>query len=208
MKYCSFSRFQSLTIALVALFLLSLYGWRHHSSQSAKSSQPVVKYVFIQVTGDVSAPGIYSFTDSVTVSQAVARAGGLHPPLKSETVPEWARLEIDNARRIHITVAPEGTADVRMGRMAVPGRLALGMPVDLNQASTADLALVPGISQVLAERIVMTRQRAGGFSRMNDLLAVKGIGPATVRRLRPFLTVGTASMNRRISNPPQAEITK
>jgi predicted DNA-binding helix-hairpin-helix protein len=111
--------------------------------------------------------------------------------LKFETIPEWARLDIANARRIHLTVAPDGTADVHMGWMAVPSRLALGIPVDLNQASTADLALVPGISEELAARIVMTRQRAGGFSRMDDLVDVKGIGPATLTRLEPFLTLGT-----------------
>jgi competence protein ComEA len=50
---------------------------------------------------------------------------------------------------------------------------------------------VPGITQTLAERIVAQRNRLGGFSKLEDLRAVKGIGPVTLKRLRPSLTVGT-----------------
>ncbi|MGB6928928.1 MAG: helix-hairpin-helix domain-containing protein [Syntrophobacteria bacterium] len=35
------------------------------------------------------------------------------------------------------------------------------------------------------------RNRLGGFSKLEDLRAVKGIGPVTLKRLRPSLTVGT-----------------
>jgi competence protein ComEA len=75
--------------------------------------------------------------------------------------------------------------------MVVSSRLALGVPLDLNQTSAAELAQVPGITQTLAERIVAQRNRLGGFSKLEDLRAVKGIGPVTLKRLRPFLTVDT-----------------
>jgi competence ComEA-like helix-hairpin-helix protein len=100
-------------------------------------------------------------------------------------------VEIDTARRIHIKQAPDGYATLRMDWMQVPSRLALGVPLDINQASIADLSLVPGISEILAERIVMMRERIGGFSTFDDLRGVKGIGPVTVMRLQPFLTLTT-----------------
>jgi competence protein ComEA len=74
--------------------------------------------------------------------------------------------------------------------MDVSSRLGLGVPLDLNQASAAELAQVPGITQTLAERIMAQRNRLGGFSKMEDLRAVKGIGPVTIKRLREYLTVG------------------
>jgi competence protein ComEA len=75
--------------------------------------------------------------------------------------------------------------------MEASSRLALGVPLDLNQASVTELAQVPGITQTLAERIVAQRNRLGGFSKVEDIRAVKGIGPVTLKRLQPSLRVGT-----------------
>ena len=80
---------------------------------------------------------------------------------------------------------------MRLGWMEVSSRLALGVPLNLNQASVAELAQVPGITQTLAERIVAQRNLLGGFSKVEDIRAVKGIGPVTLKRLQPSLTVGT-----------------
>jgi competence protein ComEA len=62
-------------------------------------------------------------------------------------------------------------------------------PVSLNSASAAQLNDLPGIGPALAERILAERQERGGFARLEDLLVVRGIGPATLERLRPLLTV-------------------
>lgn len=186
-----FSRSQAVTVILLSLFLLCLYGWSHytHHLKSTESPQLLPNYVFVQVSGEIRTPGIYSFDQPVTVSQAVARAGGLLSPLKWQAESEWTMLKVGNARKIHIRAAPNGAARLILGWMAVPSRLALGVPLDVNQASVADLALVPGINEKLAERIVTLGGRTGGFSRLADLCEVKGIGPVTLRRLQPYLTV-------------------
>ena len=62
--------------------------------------------------------------------------------------------------------------------------------VDLATADAAQLDALPGIGPVLAERIVAERRRVGGFRRVEDLLAVHGIGPRLFERLRPHLRVG------------------
>ena len=69
--------------------------------------------------------------------------------------------------------------------------MALGVSLDINQASEAELSQVPGINYRLAKEVVALRARRGVFSELENLYDVKGIGPATVRRLRPYLTLGT-----------------
>lgn len=64
-----------------------------------------------------------------------------------------------------------------------------GETLELNAANAADLTLLPGVGPKLAQRIVAERGRRGGFERVDDLLAVKGVGPATLARLRPWLRV-------------------
>ena len=54
----------------------------------------------------------------------------------------------------------------------------------LSTAPRDSLQLLPGIGPVLAERIASTRSGRRLFTRWDDLLAVKGIGPKTLDRLR------------------------
>ena len=187
----TFSRPQVSVVILLSIVLVSFYGWRHYSlrHQSSIPSQIFPLNVVVQVEGKVHAPGIYSFDQPVTVSEAVACAGGIVSPLK--LAPRWEEVKVAHASRLHIVVEDNTVASVRMGRMAVPGRIVLGVLLDVNHASEPELALVPGITQPLAERIVVQRQRLDGFSRLEDLLTVRGIGPVTLKRLREYLTVGT-----------------
>ena len=189
----SFSRSQALVVLLVSLVLLSVYGWSHHGRQarSRKSPQLSTKCVFIQVAGKVRSPGIYSFDHAVTVAQAVARAGGPLSPLNHADELAWAKFQTGNGRRIQIITEPSGATSFKLGWMAVPTRLALGVPLDINQASVTELSQVPGISDKLADAIVALRVRRGGFTKLENLCEVKGIGPATVRRLKPYLILGT-----------------
>ncbi|MCB9712512.1 MAG: helix-hairpin-helix domain-containing protein [Myxococcales bacterium] len=67
-----------------------------------------------------------------------------------------------------------------------PERLsALQQPVELNRASEAELTSLPRIGPVLARRIVEGRP----YAEVDELLRVRGIGPATLRRLRPRVRV-------------------
>jgi competence protein ComEA len=77
-------------------------------------------------------------------------------------------------------------------------RLALGRPLDLNRATAVDLSGVPGLSLRLGEAVVADRESRGPFERVEDLVRVKGVGPARLARAQPFLEcLGFASARRR-----------
>jgi len=59
--------------------------------------------------------------------------------------------------------------------------------VDVNTAAWPELAELPGIGPTLAQRIVERREAVGPFGQLSDLRQVRGIGPATMRRIEPFL---------------------
>lgn len=61
--------------------------------------------------------------------------------------------------------------------------------VNLNTASVEELSRLPGIGQSKAEAIVSLRNQRGPFQRVEQILLVRGIGRATLRRLRPMLTL-------------------
>jgi competence protein ComEA len=64
-------------------------------------------------------------------------------------------------------------------------------PLDVNLASAAELERLPGVGPALAARIVDVRQRDGPFGSVDDLRRVRGVGGATLERLRPRLAVNT-----------------
>ena len=65
-------------------------------------------------------------------------------------------------------------------------------PVDINTATAKQLTAVPGIGEVLAERIVEYRSENGAFSSVYDLTAVKGIGENNLEGMLEYITAGEA----------------
>ena len=62
-------------------------------------------------------------------------------------------------------------------------------PVNINTASKKELDALPGIGEVLAQRIIDYRSANGLFSTVDDLTKVKGIGAKTLEKLKPYATV-------------------
>ena len=61
--------------------------------------------------------------------------------------------------------------------------------VDINTADAALLQTLPGIGEMLADRILAYREEAGPFSVVEDLLDVPGIGDATMEVLLHYVFV-------------------
>ncbi len=59
--------------------------------------------------------------------------------------------------------------------------------VDVNSAEWPELAQLPGIGETLAKRIVESREKDGPFIDHNELRRVRGIGPRTLEKMRPYL---------------------
>ncbi len=80
-------------------------------------------------------------------------------------------------------------------RSILEGEGAAGTPtelprVDPNRAGEAELQTLPGIGPALARRILESRRKEGPFRGPEDLLRVRGIGPATLERIRARVRVG------------------
>jgi len=59
--------------------------------------------------------------------------------------------------------------------------------VDINSADWPELAELPEVGETLARRIVESRSTAGPFKDHQDLKRVRGIGPLTLEKMRPYL---------------------
>lgn len=61
--------------------------------------------------------------------------------------------------------------------------------IDINRADQDELDRLPGIGPALAKRIIEYREENGGFSEIEELRSVDGIGDRTFEKVRDFVTV-------------------
>lgn len=75
-------------------------------------------------------------------------------------------------------------------------------PININTATSQELQQVPGIGPVTADKILKLRKIHGPFKSVNELRAIKGIGPKRLAKMKPFLTVGPPT---EASKPPESK---
>ena len=66
----------------------------------------------------------------------------------------------------------------------------VSFPVNINTADAETLASLPGIGQVLAERIVAYRRQNGSFRAIEEITNVEGIGEKKAEAILELITVG------------------
>jgi competence protein ComEA len=88
----------------------------------------------------------------------------------------------------------DGLATCGQGTVPTGARaLALGLKLDLNAVSEAELALVPGVGRELAGRLVRAREAQGRFASWEDVDAVPGVGAAKLQTLRTATVLDAAA---------------
>jgi competence protein ComEA len=170
----------------------------------APSASAAVAAVY--VLGAVRHAGVVEVPVGTRVDAVLERAGGAAADADLARL-NLARAVVDGERlyvpRVGETSVPEALGPDVAGGSGVVGSgagsgvgggvgSAAGGPdavVDLNTADQATLETLPGIGQALAGRIIAWREEHGGFSSVDDLLDVSGIGQARLDDLRDRVRV-------------------
>lgn len=142
--------------------------------------------VVVHVAGAVARPGIYRVAASARVDDAVTAAGGTTPEADLDAVNLAAK--VTDGDRVFVPrkgqVPPPVVAPVGATEGATPSG-----PVNLNTATIEQLDTLPGVGPTTAQAIIAWRQQHGAFRSVQDLLEVRGIGPAKLESLRDQVTV-------------------
>jgi competence protein ComEA len=99
--------------------------------------------------------------------------------------------EGDTLQNVLLDAGIESDADLSHIEIYVPqaGETASLQKIDVNRAEPWLLEALPGIGEVLAQRIVDYRSQNGPFGTIEDLLKVSGIGGTTLEDIKDFITV-------------------
>ena len=138
----------------------------------------------VDVAGKVRRPGIVELPPGSRVADALEAAGGPRPGV-SLTSLNLARLPVDGEQILVGVPAPQALGATASSQ----GAGAAGPLVNLNTADLATLETLPGVGPVTAQAILDWRTEHGGFTAVEELLEVDGIGDATLADLAPHVTV-------------------
>lgn len=157
------------------------------SAVPSQSSAPVAAggapEVTVDVTGKVRRPGIVVLDAGARVVDAVEAAGGSRRGVDLSSL-NLARVLVDGEQVV--VGAPAGAvAGVPTGGAVPPA----GALVNLNTATQAELESLPEVGPVTAQAILAWRSEHGGFTAVDELLEVDGIGDATLGQIAPHVTV-------------------
>jgi len=132
------------------------------------------RFVLVYVSGAVANPGMYRLPSGLRVIDAVIAAGGLLADADLTRMPNLAGRLTDGKQ---VKVPVRGATGSRAARL------------DINTATAAELATVPGIDAELAQQIVDFRDNYGPYATLTDLTTLLGLDRTFLASLRPYLTV-------------------
>lgn len=174
---------------LIAL-VLAVMAWRSMGGGGDEGSTApaarierradVPKMTLVHVAGEVRRPGVYRVGGDSRVIQAVRIAGG--PTRRADLSRLNLAAPIADGQQVIIPARPRPGG--QGGSVAAAGESG---PVSLSSATAADLEALDGVGPALAARIIAWRDSRGGFSSVDQLDDVPGIGPARMEALKPRL---------------------
>ncbi|MEJ5928595.1 ComEA family DNA-binding protein [Corynebacterium sp. H128] len=165
-------------IGLAAWFFLRQptspgYSYAPASVSAAPTSETMA---VVSVVGAVSAPGLVTLTPGARIDDALQAAQPLpEADLASLNLAE----KLSDGKQIQVPVV--GAAPVQAA--SEPGK------VSLNSATAAELESLDGVGTKTAAAIIAHREQIGGFSAIEQLQEVKGIGPAKFAAISPEVTL-------------------
>lgn len=141
--------------------------------------------VVVDVAGKVRRPGVLTLPSGSRVVDALHRAGGALPGVPTSGL-NLARRLVDGEQ---LVVGLDSVAPAAGPAGAAPGSSRPGGLINLNTATVSDLEELDGVGPVLAQRIVEWRDANGGFTAVDQLREITGIGDRKYEAMVDQVTV-------------------
>ena len=138
--------------------------------------------VVIHVAGAVRRPGLVTLRDGDRVGTAIKRAGG--PAHGADLQAINLAMRLADGQQVVVPRRGVVVGGGAGGDSAAFGATVSAGPISLNSATVEQLDQLDGIGPGLAAKIIAARQARGGFSSLDDLGEVPGIGDKRLESLR------------------------
>ncbi len=157
------------------------------TGETSGSAEPAGATVTVDVAGKVRRPGIVVLAAGSRVTDALTAAGGPRKGVDLISL-NLARVLVDG-EQIVVGGPAAGAAGASTSGSSGGVGAASGPLVNLNTAGQTELETLPGVGPVTAQSIISWRETNGGFTNVQELLEIDGIGDKTLAKIAPHVTV-------------------
>ena len=178
-----FSRNQKIALSIIAAIVLALSVLIVLRGNTQINAAPEIipitiaePEIFVDVTGAVNNPGVYTLTGRSRVIDAIKAAGDSAPGADLSTI-NLARV-LNDGEQIYVDSTVVNSSGQRVSKKVSSG------PININRATLRQLDALDGIGPVIAGRIIEYRKKNGSFLTIDDLQKVSGIGAAKFAQIK------------------------
>ena len=178
-----FSRNQKIALSIIAAIVLALSVLIVLRGNTQIAAAPEIvpitiaePEIFVDVTGAVNNPGVYTLTGRSRVIDAIKAAGDSAPGADLSTI-NLARV-LNDGEQIYVDSTVINSSGQRVSKKVSSG------PININRATLRQLDALDGIGPVIAGRIIDYRKKNGSFLTVDDLQKVSGIGAAKFAQIK------------------------
>ena len=172
------------------------------------------KILYVYVTGEIKNPGVYKLSEDARIFQLIDSAGGftskadreslnladfladgMHIHVGAKLPPRVnrqpaARIPGLPAQNVVVQQPTQSAQSVsQQSRQSSGNSSSNSVKVDVNHADAKELERLTGIGPAIAKRIIEYRNAHGKFTKPDDLIKVKGIGPAKLEKMRSQILI-------------------
>jgi competence protein ComEA len=137
--------------------------------------------ILVEIRGFVPSEGLY-FLPTTSNSADLLKAAGISPAAELR---QSGLFYLEHLSSYFY----DGKKIAKTGEISNLTKLALGYSIDLNQATSSELALIPQISTKMAETIIDFRKERGEIRSLEELMTIKGIKDKRIELWKKYLHV-------------------
>jgi len=158
---------------------------------SVVSADPANQLV-VDIAGGVIKPGIYWLNTGSIIEDAIKAAGGFSKSADLNAIGKTINRaqELTNHGKVYIPKVDDTNLVYPSPSPTNPSTTQpTGNLINLNTADNAELDLLPGIGEILSQRIIDYRLQHDGFSTIDELKEVPGINDSRFEQIKDLVTI-------------------
>jgi competence protein ComEA len=141
-------------------------------------AKPLIPKIYVSIRGEVLHPDVYYVDEDISIIELINLAGGL-----TENA-IYSEIDYDQVLVMGSIVVIPGYGNDDY----VPIDNQSGL-ININTASLDELQTLPGIGEILGQRIIDYRIEYGEFSYIEEIMMVSGIKDSIYEQIKDYITV-------------------
>lgn len=162
-------------VIVITIILWIVFFPKKESYTFVHQEEMIVESFEINLQGAVNKPGVYVYYEPMRLEEIVKFAMGF-------------TKEVD-LNKIDLSKVYSQNSDIYIPSIEEDD-IMINEKININKANFQTLLTIPGIQERQAAAIIVYREANGLFTTLDELLNVNYIGPKSLEKIKPYVSLG------------------